>query len=59
MEDYGKALDAYANIASLYLAPIWGSIRVVLVIANTHAKFYYRILDTLGRIGDILPRFCT
>jgi len=57
VEDYGKALDAYANIAPLYLAPIWGSIRVVLVIANAHSKFYCRILDTFGRIGDILPRF--
>jgi hypothetical protein len=57
VEDYGKAVDAYANISSLYLAPIWGSIRVVLVIASSHSRFYNRMVDTFGRIGDILPRF--
>lgn len=57
VEDYGKALDTYSNIASLYIAPIWGSIRVVLVIASSHGRFYDRIVDTFGRIGDILPRF--
>ncbi|TVY59373.1 hypothetical protein LCER1_G001100 [Lachnellula cervina] len=57
VKDYGKALDVYANLASPYLAPIWGSIRVVLVIASSHAKFYSRILDVFSRIGDILPRF--
>jgi hypothetical protein len=30
IEDYGKALDVYANASSLILCPIWGSIRVVL-----------------------------
>ena len=55
--DYGKAMDAFANISSLYLAPIWGSIRVVLVIASSHGRFYNRMVDTFGRIGDILPRF--
>ena len=57
IEDYGKALDAYANIAPTYLAPIWGSIRVLMVIARAYGKFYNRIVETLGRIGDVLPRF--
>lgn len=57
VEDYGKALDAYANIASLYLAPICGSIRVVLVIASSHSKYYSRIVEVFGRIGDALPSF--
>jgi hypothetical protein len=57
IENYGKALDTFSNIAPLYLAPIWGSIRVVLVVAGAHGKFYDRIVDTLERIGDILPRF--
>jgi len=57
VQDYGKALDTYANVASLYLAPIWGSIRVMLVIASSHDRFYERMVDTFGRIGDILPRF--
>jgi hypothetical protein len=57
IENYGKALDTFSNIAPLYLAPIWGSIRVVLVVARAHGKFYDRVVDTLERIGDILPRF--
>lgn len=57
VEDYGKAMDTYANIASVYIAPIWGSIRVLLAIANGHSKFYSRMIDTFSRIGDILPRF--
>lgn len=57
VEDYGKAMDTFANISSLYLAPIWGSIRVILVIASSHGRFYNRMIDTFGRIGDILPRF--
>jgi hypothetical protein len=57
VEDYGKALDAYANISALYLAPIWGSIRVLLVIASHHARFYGRMVEVFGRIGDVLPRF--
>ena len=57
IEDYGKALDAYANIAPTYLAPIWGSIRVVLAIASRFGRFYGRMVDMFGRIGDILPRF--
>lgn len=57
IENYGKALDTFSNIAPLYLAPIWGSIRVVLVMARAHGRFYDRMVDTLERIGDILPRF--
>ncbi|KAF4638043.1 hypothetical protein G7Y89_g25 [Cudoniella acicularis] len=56
VEDYGSALDTYANIASLYLAPIWGSIRVVLALAKVYGRFYARMVETFGRIGDILPR---
>lgn len=57
IEDYGKALDTISNVASLYLCPIWGSIRVLLVMASGHARFYGRMVDTFARIGDILPRF--
>ncbi|KAE9367461.1 hypothetical protein N431DRAFT_348615, partial [Stipitochalara longipes BDJ] len=57
VDDYGKAMDTFANISSLYLAPIWGSVRVILVIASSHGRFYNRMVDTFGRIGDILPRF--
>jgi hypothetical protein len=57
IQDYGKALDTFTNAASLYLAPIWGSIRVLLAMAISHSHFYSRMVDTFGRIGDILPRF--
>ncbi|KAI9641398.1 hypothetical protein NHQ30_010200 [Ciborinia camelliae] len=56
IQDYGDAMDTFTSIAPLYLAPIWGSIRVVLVLASNHAKFYDRIIDTFARIGDIIPR---
>jgi hypothetical protein len=56
IEEYGKAMDAFANIAPTFLAPVWGSLRVVLVLASGLGRFYERMTDTLGRIGDILPR---
>ena len=30
IEDYGKALDLFANASSALLCPLWGSVRVVL-----------------------------
>jgi hypothetical protein len=56
IEEFGKAMDAYANIAPNFLAPLWGSLRVVLVLAKGMGRFFERMTDTLGRIGDILPR---
>jgi hypothetical protein len=57
IESYGGASDTIAQISPQHLSPIWGSIRVVLVVARSYSKFYDKIVDTLGRIGDILPRF--
>lgn len=57
VRDLGEAMDALTNTAPMFLGPIWGSLRVVLVVAGKYKKFYERIVDTLGRIGDILPRF--
>jgi hypothetical protein len=34
IEEYGKALDVYANINPLVLCPLWGSIRVVLYVES-------------------------
>ncbi|KAB8291562.1 hypothetical protein EYC80_006363 [Monilinia laxa] len=56
IQDYAAAMDTFANIAPLNLGPIWGSIRVVLALANNHGKFYDRMIETFARIGDILPR---
>lgn len=57
IKEYGKAMDAFSNIAPTFLAPVWGNLRIVLVLASGLGKFYERMTDTLGRIGDILPRF--
>lgn len=32
IEQYGQALDVYSNAHSLALSPLWGSIRVVLLV---------------------------
>ena len=55
IESYGKAFDTISNVAPLYLAPLWGSIRVLLVVARSYGRFYEKIVDTLSRIGDIIP----
>ncbi|PQE18876.1 P-loop containing nucleoside triphosphate hydrolase protein [Rutstroemia sp. NJR-2017a BVV2] len=55
IEDYGKAMDTFSNVAPLSLGPIWGCIRVVLVLASNYGRFYDAIIHTLARIGDILP----
>ncbi|KAI9857597.1 MAG: hypothetical protein M1813_008189 [Trichoglossum hirsutum] len=57
IEEYGKALDVYANITPLILGPLWGSIRVVLHLASSFEKYFERIVDMFERIGDVLPRF--
>jgi len=57
IEEYGRAMDTYANASPLVLGPIWGSLRVVLIVARSLGRFYEKMTDTLGRIGDILPRF--
>lgn len=57
IKDYGQALDVFTNISPLSLAPIWGSIRVLLVLAEKYNKYYSQICDVLSRIGDLLPRF--
>ncbi|PQE21621.1 P-loop containing nucleoside triphosphate hydrolase protein [Rutstroemia sp. NJR-2017a WRK4] len=55
IEDYGKAMDTFSNVAPLSLGPLWGGIRVVLILASNYGRFYDAIVHTLARIGDILP----
>jgi hypothetical protein len=55
IEDYGKAMDTFSNVAPLSLGPIWGCIRVVLTLASNYGSFYDAMIHTLARIGDILP----
>lgn len=34
LEEYGKAMDVYANAYPLVLSPLWGSLRVVLLVSD-------------------------
>jgi len=38
IEDFSKAMDVFANTAPLFLGPIWGSVRVVLQVSDTHVN---------------------
>jgi hypothetical protein len=33
-EEYGKALDVYSNTSSLIMGPLWGSLRVILLVSD-------------------------
>jgi hypothetical protein len=73
IEDYGKAMDVFVNTCPIVLSPLWGSIRVVLLvsaismklqamlnclhIAAEAASFQEKLADCLAQIGDVLPRF--
>ncbi|KAF2679822.1 hypothetical protein K458DRAFT_313422 [Lentithecium fluviatile CBS 122367] len=57
IDDYGKALDVFPNMCPLVVAPIWGSIRVVIQIVSEAGKFQEKMVDMLAQIGDVLPRF--
>ncbi|KAA6411592.1 MAG: nacht domain [Lasallia pustulata] len=57
LEQYGKALDIYANASSTIMCPLWGSIRVLLQLAGAFEKYFGKLLDMFSRIGDVLPQF--
>lgn len=42
IEDYGKALDVFPNMSPMVLAPLWGSVRVVL---QVRFRFFSRRSD--------------
>ncbi|MCJ1267662.1 hypothetical protein MMC22_007548 [Lobaria immixta] len=56
VSQYGTTLDIYANTYSIAMAPLWGSIRVLLHIAQSFEKYFEKLISMLGRIGDVLPR---
>ena len=56
VRDYGAALDVLANTYSLVLSPLWGSIRIVLRLAEEAGKFFDKVLEMFNRIADVLPR---
>ncbi|KAI9871159.1 MAG: hypothetical protein M1830_003253, partial [Pleopsidium flavum] len=57
IDQYGRALDVYSNTYSLVMGPLWGSIRVLLQVAQAFEKYFEKLIDMFSRIGDILPRF--
>ncbi|KAF2124058.1 hypothetical protein P153DRAFT_303222 [Dothidotthia symphoricarpi CBS 119687] len=57
IEDYGKALDVYANTYGPVMSPLWGSLRVVLHIVSEAGRFQESVVEMLAQIGDVLPRF--
>ncbi|KAI9702618.1 MAG: hypothetical protein M1820_006124 [Bogoriella megaspora] len=56
LSDFARALDVYANASSLVLCPLWGSIKVVLIVAQNFGKYFDKLVDMFSRIGDVLPR---
>ncbi|KAI9771740.1 MAG: hypothetical protein M1839_002755 [Geoglossum umbratile] len=59
IEHYGKALDVISNSSPLILCPLWGSLRVLLRVAQEYDKYYSKLLEMLERIGCVLPRYST
>ncbi|KAI5778710.1 hypothetical protein EDC01DRAFT_634495 [Geopyxis carbonaria] len=55
LEQLGKPLDIYSGASNTVLAPLWGSIRVLIVLVGAHEKYYVLIADMLGRIGEAIP----
>jgi hypothetical protein len=50
VEDYGKAMDVFVNTCPLVMSPLWGSIRVILLVRQTPA-------DRRG-VADNVPGSC-
>jgi len=36
IEEYGKAMDVFVNTCPLIMSPLWGSIRVILLVGEQH-----------------------
>ena len=48
IEQYGQALDVYSNAYSLALCPLWGSIRVILLVRTLSGfSFICKLISTL------------
>ncbi|KAK8242230.1 hypothetical protein IWZ00DRAFT_513656, partial [Phyllosticta capitalensis] len=57
IEGYGPALDTWSNAAfvNMFMAPIWGSLRVVIHIAQKVDEYFENLIEMFRQIGDILP----
>ncbi|CZR69820.1 uncharacterized protein PAC_19720 [Phialocephala subalpina] len=59
LEEFGAAFDVISNTYSLALAPLWGGLRVILMLSKKFNKVFDSIVDVLVRIDYDLPRFRT
>ncbi|RFU34097.1 hypothetical protein B7463_g2206, partial [Scytalidium lignicola] len=57
IEEFGAAFDVFLNTYSLVLAPLWGSLRVIFLLASKYNEIFDRIVEVLERIGYVVPRF--
>lgn len=57
LKQYGRALDVYANSSSIFMSPIWGSVRVLLAIASSATEYLDGLLNAFERVGRALPLF--
>ncbi|OJD30121.1 nacht domain protein [Diplodia corticola] len=59
LEAYGSGLDVISNTGtvSMVMAPLWGSIRVALQIAQDSTEMFEKIVDMFTEIGNALPHF--
>jgi hypothetical protein len=57
IEDFGAAFDVFSNTYSIALAPLWGGLRVIFLLASKYNKIFDRIVEVLERISYVLPRF--
>ncbi|KAK8430558.1 hypothetical protein IWX49DRAFT_636079 [Phyllosticta citricarpa] len=59
VEGYGSALDTWSNagFVNTFMAPIWGSLRVVIHMAQEVDQYFEQLIEMLSQIGTILPQF--
>ena len=51
INEYGTALDVLSNTSSVFVCPIWGSMRVILHLANEFGEYFDKLTSMLERIG--------
>ena len=57
LEGFSPALTTYANASPDFLCPLWGRIRLILILSRASQKYFDDLLDFLERVGYALPRF--
>ena len=60
VDQYGQALDVYANADALVLSPLWGSLRIILLVIRLdhlnllEADFVFQLAREFGKFFDKL-----